>query len=77
MVARQARGMQASLGLFNRRSTMLSWAILFFILALVAAVFGFGGFAGTFAGIAKVLLALFVIAFIVSLVMGRRSGPPM
>jgi uncharacterized membrane protein YtjA (UPF0391 family) len=56
---------------------MLSWAILFFILALVAAVFGFGGFAGTFAGIAKVLLALFVIAFIVSLVMGRRSGPPM
>jgi uncharacterized membrane protein YtjA (UPF0391 family) len=56
---------------------MLSWAVLFFILALVAAVFGFGGFAGTFAGIAKVLLALFVIAFIVSLVMGRRSGPPM
>jgi len=56
---------------------MLSWAVLFFILALVAAVFGFGGFAGTFAGIAKVLLALFVIAFIVSLFMGRRSGPPM
>jgi uncharacterized membrane protein YtjA (UPF0391 family) len=54
---------------------MLSWAILFFILALVAAVFGFGGFAGTFAGIAKVLLALFVIAFIVSLIAGRRGGP--
>jgi len=57
---------------------MLSWAILFFILALVAALFGFGGFAGTFAGIAKVLLALFVIAFVVSLVFhGRRGGPPM
>jgi uncharacterized membrane protein YtjA (UPF0391 family) len=57
---------------------MLSWAVLFFILALVAAVFGFGGFAGTFAGIAKVLLALFVIAFIVSLVAGgRRGGPPL
>ena len=38
---------------------MLSWAILFFILALVAAFFGFGGIAGTAATIAKVLLALF------------------
>jgi uncharacterized membrane protein YtjA (UPF0391 family) len=53
---------------------MLSWAILFFILALAAAFFGFTGFAGTFAGIAKVLLALFVIGFIVSLVMHNR-GP--
>jgi uncharacterized membrane protein YtjA (UPF0391 family) len=57
---------------------MLSWAVLFFILALVAAVFGFGGFAGTFAGIAKVLLALFDNAFIVSLIVGGgRRGPPL
>jgi uncharacterized membrane protein YtjA (UPF0391 family) len=53
---------------------MLSWAILFFILALLAAVFGFGGFAGTFAGIAKVLLLLFVIGFVVSLIVHGR-GP--
>jgi uncharacterized membrane protein YtjA (UPF0391 family) len=53
---------------------MLSWAIAFFILALVAAFFGFGGVASSAAGIAKVLLVLFVIGFIVSLILGWR-GP--
>ena len=53
---------------------MLSWAIGFFILALVAAFFGFGGIASSAAGIAKVLLVLFVIGFIVSLILGMR-GP--
>jgi uncharacterized membrane protein YtjA (UPF0391 family) len=52
---------------------MLSWAIGFFILALVAAFFGFGGIASSAAGIAKVLLVLFVIGFIVSLVLGLRG----
>jgi uncharacterized membrane protein YtjA (UPF0391 family) len=52
---------------------MLSWAIGFFILALVAALFGFGGIASSAAGIAKVLLVLFVIAFIVSLIFGLRG----
>jgi len=54
---------------------MLSWAITFFVLALVAALFGFGGIAAGAAGIAKVLLVLFIIGFIVSLVMHRGRGP--
>ena len=53
---------------------MLSWAIGFFILALIAAFFGFGGIASSAAGIAKVLLVLFIIGFIVSLFLGWR-GP--
>ena len=53
---------------------MLSWAIAFFILALVAAFFGFGGIASSAAGIAKVLLVLFVIGFVVSLLLGWRGG---
>jgi uncharacterized membrane protein YtjA (UPF0391 family) len=52
---------------------MLSWAIGFFILALVAAFFGFGGIASSAAGIAKVLLVLFVIGFIVSLILGLHG----
>ena len=52
---------------------MLSWAIGFFILALVAAFFGFGGIASSAAGIAKVLLVLFVIGFIISLFVGMRG----
>lgn len=52
---------------------MLSWAIGFFILALVAAFFGFGGIASSAAGIAKVLLVLFAIGFVVSLILGMRG----
>ena len=55
---------------------MLSWAIAFFILALVAALFGFGGIASSAAGIAKVLLVLFVIGFIISLLLGYRGRGP-
>lgn len=53
---------------------MLSWAIAFFIIAIVAAVFGFGGIAVGAAGIAKVLFFLFLIAFVVSLVVGLMRG---
>src|SRR3954453_1165487 len=53
---------------------MLSWAIAFFIIAIVAAVFGFGGIAAGAAGIAKVLFFLFLIAFVVSLIVGWVGG---
>jgi len=55
---------------------MLSWAIGFFIVAIIAAIFGFTGLAGTAVGIAKVLFFLFLIAFVVSLVMGYRVRGP-
>jgi uncharacterized membrane protein YtjA (UPF0391 family) len=57
---------------------MLSWAIGFFILALVAALFGFGGIAAGAESIAMVLLVLFVIGFVVSLLLHYRGrgGPP-
>jgi uncharacterized membrane protein YtjA (UPF0391 family) len=51
---------------------MLRWAILFAILALVAGVLGFGGLAGDFALIAKILLFLFLVLFVIALVIGRR-----
>ena len=53
---------------------MLRWALLFFVIAIVAAVFGFGGLAGDAAWIGKILLVLFLILAVISLVMGRR-GP--
>lgn len=52
---------------------MLSWAIGFFIVAILAAILGFTGVAGAAAGIAKVLFFLFLIAFVVSLIMGYRG----
>ncbi len=52
---------------------MLSWSLAFFLLALIAAVFGFGGIAVGAASIAKILFFLFLALLLVSLVAGRRS----
>jgi uncharacterized membrane protein YtjA (UPF0391 family) len=59
---------------------MLNWVITFFLLAVIAAVCGFGGLAGTFAQIAKLIAVVFVVLFIASLIYsaisGRRPNPP-
>jgi uncharacterized membrane protein YtjA (UPF0391 family) len=52
---------------------MLYWAAVFFIIALVAALFGFGGLAAGAVGIAKILFFVFLILAIVSLIFGRRA----
>ena len=46
---------------------MLSYAILFLIIALVAGVLGFGVIAGTAAAIAKVLFLVFLVLFALSM----------
>jgi uncharacterized membrane protein YtjA (UPF0391 family) len=57
-----------------RRQCVLSWALMFLVLALVAAVFGFGGIAASAAGIAKFLFFLFLVLFVLSLALGRRPS---
>jgi uncharacterized membrane protein YtjA (UPF0391 family) len=54
---------------------MLSWAITFLIIALIAAVLGFTTIAGTSIGIAKILFFVFLILFAISLIAGRRTPP--
>lgn len=49
---------------------MLHYAAVFFVIALIAAVFGFGGIAVGAAEIAKILFFIFLVGFLVSLVMG-------
>jgi len=53
---------------------MLSWAAFFFILALIAAIFGFGGIAGAAAGIAQFLFVGFLVLAVVVLLTGRGRG---
>jgi uncharacterized membrane protein YtjA (UPF0391 family) len=57
-------------------TAMLTWAVVFLIIALVAAVFGFGGIASAAVGIAKVLFFLFLVVFIVLLVLGFMRRRP-
>ena len=54
---------------------MLYWALMFLVVALVAAIFGFGGIASTATGIAQVLFVIAIIMFVVSLFAGfmRRN----
>jgi uncharacterized membrane protein YtjA (UPF0391 family) len=50
---------------------MLYWSIVFFIISIIAAIFGFGGVSSGAADIAKVLFFVFLVLFIVSLIFGR------
>ena len=49
---------------------MLYWALMFLVIALVAALFGFGGIASTAAGMAQILFVVALVLFLVSLVAG-------
>jgi len=54
---------------------MLYYALLFLIIAVVAAALGFGGIAGSATLIAKILFVAALIALVISLVVGRRPPP--
>jgi uncharacterized membrane protein YtjA (UPF0391 family) len=53
---------------------MLYWSVVFFVLALVAAVFGFGGIAAGAASIGKILFVGFLVLAVVSVIAGRRPS---
>lgn len=55
---------------------MLSWALAFFVLAIIAAVLGFSGLAGTMAGIAQLLFVAFLVLFVVAAIVGALRGRP-
>lgn len=54
---------------------MFSWALTFFIVAIIAALLGFSGIAGTLAWAAKMLFIAGLILAIVFFLMGRRPPP--
>ncbi len=53
---------------------MLRWSMIFLVIAIVAAAFGFGGIASGAAEIAKVLFYLFLGVFVVTLILGVMAG---
>ncbi len=56
---------------------MLRWAIVFFIIALIAAVLpGMGMISGAAANIGYFLAVLFLVLFVISLIVGRGAAPP-
>lgn len=57
---------------------MLQWAITFLVVALIAAVLGFGGIAGVAVELAKIVFFVAIVLFLISLVYGMTTGrrPP-
>lgn len=45
---------------------MLNWSIIFFVVAIIAAIFGFGNLSQDLAGIAKILFFIFLVVFVVT-----------
>jgi uncharacterized membrane protein YtjA (UPF0391 family) len=50
---------------------MLYYALVFLLISVIAAAFGFGGIAGTAAEFARILFFVFLVLFVVSLIAGR------
>ena len=55
---------------------MMGWAVTFLIVALIAAVLGFGGIAGVAIEAAKLVFFVAIILFLISAVLAMVRGPP-
>ena len=53
---------------------MLNWTISFLIVAIVAAILGFGGIAATAVEMARILFVIFLALFVISLLVGLARG---
>ena len=55
---------------------MLYWPAAVFIIALIAALFGFSGIAVASVGIAKIIFFVFLVLFLISLVLALFNRKP-
>ncbi|MFO1061728.1 MAG: DUF1328 family protein [Dongiaceae bacterium] len=53
---------------------MLYWALVFLVISIIAAVFGFGRISEAAAGIAKILFFIFIVIFVVLLLISVFGG---
>jgi uncharacterized membrane protein YtjA (UPF0391 family) len=58
----------------RKRAAMLGWAITFLVIALIAAVLGFGGIAGFAVEAAKLVFFVAIVLFLISAVVGLIRG---
>ena len=64
------------LKILEKEKIMLGWALMFFILAIVAGVFGFGGIAEASSDIAQILFVVFLVLLVISLLARALRGKP-
>ena len=55
---------------------MLYWAAVFFVIAIIARFFGFGGIAAAAGGVAQILFYIFLALFALALIFGLLGRRP-
>jgi uncharacterized membrane protein YtjA (UPF0391 family) len=63
-------GASAALELEEWIVTLLKWALLFFVISVVAGILGFTGISAASADVARILFYIFLVIFLVLLVLG-------
>ncbi|RDL51198.1 hypothetical protein BLJAPNOD_02330 [Ensifer sp. M14] len=58
----------------NRGIAMLKWALIFFVVSLIAGFLGFSGVSAATAGIAKILFYIALAVFLIFLVLAFMAG---
>jgi len=56
---------------------LLYSALIFLVIALIAAAFGYGGIASTAAGVAKILFFVFLVLFLITFISGVVTATPL
>jgi len=52
----------------HKEQDMLYWTVVFFVIAIIAGIFGFGDISAGATSIAKILFFVFVVLFVLSLI---------
>ena len=68
-IAKGAPGFGGACGLEKSAMTILKWALIFFLISVVAGILGFTGVSAASADIARVLFYIFVVIFLVLLIL--------
>jgi len=71
---RRPSGVEKAQYQIERNRAMYGWAFTLAIIALIAAVLGFGGVAGTLANIAIVIFVLALIGTLIFLMLGWKAA---
>jgi uncharacterized membrane protein YtjA (UPF0391 family) len=66
----RVNGAAAAHRLMERIVTLLKWALIFFLVSIVAGVLGFTGISAASADVARFLFYVFVVIFLVLLILG-------
>ena len=73
-IGRTMQGMPQPRHNLSKESDMLKWALIFFVVSLIAGFFGFSGVSAASAGIAKILFYIAIVIFIIFLVLALMGG---